>query len=80
VYGIIIEGFRVQIRRKDMKKKLFLAMLCAIGLCISLACSGDFDAKTDTTTDTRVTSSAEKGVDTGVDESEQQFFRNQKKT
>jgi hypothetical protein len=51
-----------------MKTKLFFTILCAIELCISMACSGAFDATTDATSDTR-TAFTEKNLDTGVDES-----------
>jgi hypothetical protein len=58
-----------------MKKKIFFAMVCAIWLCIILACGGGFDA----TTDARTMTAAE-NLDTGVTESEQQFFKNQEKS
>jgi len=54
-----------------MKNKLFLTVLCAIGLCLIFACNLDNDI---------ATASAKKNLDTIVTESERQFFRNQEKS
>ena len=53
-----------------MKKKLFLTMLCSIGLCLILACSMDFDTTATTVRD----------LGNSANESEQQFFKNQNRS
>jgi len=62
-----------------MKNKLFLTMLCAIWLCLIVACGMDFDTTTTPTAENRDTGVAE-DMDLVVATREQEFFRNQNRS
>jgi len=57
-----------------MKKKLFLTMLCAVGLCLTLACRMNYD----TATISAAAMPAARSLNADITESaRQKFFRNQ---
>jgi len=63
-----------------MKNKLFLTMLCAIGLCLIVACGMDFDTTTESAAENRDTGVIENPDTEVVESAEREFFRNQSRS
>jgi len=62
-----------------MKKKVFLTMLCAIGLCLIAACGMDFDTTTESAAK-NLGAGVAGDLDTAIIEREQEFYRNQNRS